>query len=660
MRLYAILALLLLSCMPFASFALVAHHNGSNPDEVDDYYKFSQPTGLLILGDKLYVADSGRGFVYVLNKSAGTNQTVRYRVAGGISGSNALTNPLRMTYDDGLIYIADGIGRNIRTYVGEGSQISTWNTGSNMQKPSAVAVGSQYLYITDLEKKKLFLYSRETKSYSSIGIETGLSDGKLSAPADIEIYDSKFFVSDSEKGLIFVYDPDLTFLYAIGRGKGGVTLSSPRGFDIVDDRIYVADSSSQRIVVFTMDGYPIEILDSTTPWGNFSYPEDVIVDNNALYVADTGNRKLKVFEIIPSGGNDTVQQLIDSATSAVSDLNSLQVVAQKIDAPFNASSANFELQSAKSDYENFLFSSAASLAQQAIDSSTAAKEVLAQDIDVKIRQIAKQANETVLPYRGTSSAELMSKLSQFDNRMSGIYSKLGAKAYGPAADSVLELSDDADAIVLAAEGKTAEDEQKKQQQIKASLDSQADFLMESISKLEQDAEKYRQEVNLSNSERLIAEAKVFIDSEDFESANHSLGLAAFEVESYSSSMDETIEEIEEALSNISVFELELSVKAESPSLIKADLSSEMRLIAQAKETVYSNPQLARAMAQQATESARPKVREAQALSVAIAALLLMLAVIGLLSLVFYIHLKRRKKARQKHSKKKEKKGKRKG
>jgi uncharacterized iron-regulated membrane protein len=78
-------------------------------------------------------------------------------------------------------------------------------------------------------------------------------------------------------------------------------------------------------------------------------------------------------------------------------------------------------------------------------------------------------------------------------------------------------------------------------------------------------------------------------------------------------------------------------------LFPADLGAERSLMAQARSTAYSNPQLGISMAQQALASATAKIGNAQMLSLAAAALLVMFGMIGMLAAAFYIHLRHRRR-----------------
>lgn len=632
-----VLGLLLLCPLHFAAFTFLNSTNGSNADETYDDYMFSRPSGIAVSGSKMFVSDPGKTLLYIFNG------TTRQRIIRPEQSGTALNGPLRLAYEGGILYIADGIGGNVKAYSGSGYQIDNWNTGSNMQKPSGIAMDGQYLYITDLTGKRLFIYLRGSKTYFRIGLEQGGSDGQLSAPEDVKLYGDRFYISDSGKGLIFVYSKNLTYQYTIGRGKGGVTLRSPRGLDVYNDRVYVADATSNRVVVFTLDGYPIETLDSSTPGAAFSYPEDVVAADGRLYVADSFNKAVKIFSIDQATGNDTVLNLIKSANESSAQLASVQSVAQRLGVPFDPVSFASDLSSAESYYNNLVYSSAASIAQRVIEQSASAQNALSQAIEVKIRQSMKVSQDRVDAYRKKASGNALSNLSQFDNAVADVNIKLSAKSYSAAVDASLALPSLADAFISEAEGKGALEERERQKRLSSQLQLQIESLSSRIEKVKADSARYRHGFNLSNSEAMLSLASDAVAGGDFESANHSIELAAIDVSSYESAIAGSAGGIDSALANITAIEFGMNASASKPTLLPLDISQERLAISRAFDTAYTNPQLAIAMAQQAADAASAKAQNAQAISVALAALLIVLGLAGLIALAFFLHLRTRKR-----------------
>jgi len=643
MRYFAVAAMLLLACsLAFPSFTFLYSANGSLPTDTDDYYKLSQPTGLYMVGSSLYLADSGRGMIFIMNSSANLSRT---KVMASPDSEAYLTNPMHMQYESstGMLYIAGGSTGNILYFDGEGSKVDKWNVGTtSQQKIAGLALTNDTIYVTDTTKGQVVAFSRTTKSYSKIMLQPGGSDGQLSAPQDILLHNGRFYISDSVKGLIFVYDSSFKFLnITFGRGKGGLNLGSPRGMDFDDNRIYVADATRNAIVAFSLDGYPVDVLNASTANGSLAYPEDVIVDNGKLYVADTGNRLIKVFAITKDPGDPTVLAMITGANTTCAGMVSTQAVASKLNISISQVAYSQDLADAQGYYDGYQFSYASSLAQKAKSACASAQSSLTQSMDLRIKQLVQSSQAVVSPYRNISTTSA-SQLVQFDNKVAAVNSALGAKSYSSAADVALTLPSLAKAIATGSDAKADIEDEKRQNQSLAGVGAEITALSGRLSRLQEKSDLYRQGVNLSGSLELLVLAQEQADAGDFTAANRSIQLAAVEITTYETSISEAARGIDDALSRFAIVEFEFNTIASQPMLLGPDLSGEKKTMAQAKETIYSSPELAMQMAAQAKTSANVKSRDSQALSLAVMGVAVMLFFIALIAFGFLWHINSRR------------------
>ena len=172
---------------------------------------------------------------------------------------------------------------------------------------------------------------------------------------------------------------------------------------------------------------------------------------------------------------------------------------------------------------------------------------------------------------------------------------------------------------------------------------QFEILASKLRAISEKSAAYRQQENYSVYATLLERAGGSIDDGDFETANKSLGMLSGEIASSETAIAQKISDIDAALSNISVIELQFNASASKPMLLPANIAPERAQLDSAKTTAYSNPQLGIAMAAQASNSAAEKVKDSQTVSVAIAALAVMLGMAGLIAVVFYLHLRSRKR-----------------
>ena len=649
------LALVLFCSASWASLSFVGAYNGTNPGDPSNDYLFSQPTGLLYAYGNLYVTDTGKDALYAMAPYAFNtpltpnyvfNATSRLRYIASQGTDSSLSNPMHMTLDNGLLYIADGTSGTVKYYNGVGFGLSRWNDATNIGKASGVAMDNASFYITDQDKGRVMTYSRQTKAYSGIAVGSGGSDGLLSSPSDVRMYGGDFYVSDTGKGEIFVYDSNFTFLRSIGNGRGGVTLSSPAGIRIYDGRIYVADRNGDRVVVFTMDGYPIETV-SSSPAANFSFPQDVEVANGYLYVADTGNGLVQVFAINYTSGNDSVMQAIQAANYTVAQLKTLRQAADLLGVGYANVSFDADIASAQQDYTDMLYSSAASAAQRVAGAAGAAQADVASAIEVKARQLAKGAQDAVAPYRNAAAGlGLSGALAAFDNQSAQLQASLSMKDYYGVAREALALGQAGSGFASQAQQQQAMQKAQASGQIAGQLEGLKSVLASRLAAVENESASYNQTADFSGAEKLLSQAETQIAGGQFSDANVSLSQAGFEISSFESSLSSSTKDIGEALANISSTELAMNLSAAKPMLFPAGLGTERNLMAQARATAYSNPQLGISMAQQALASANSKLKDAQTLSLAAAALLVVLGLIGAIAAVFFIHIRHRRRQRQ--------------
>ncbi|MEM4554829.1 MAG: NHL repeat-containing protein [Candidatus Anstonellaceae archaeon] len=632
------LMLLLLASLASANFVYLWTYNGTNPDESNENLLFSQPSAVEVHQGKLFVADDGRRRIYVMNATAPENTTQRIRIVDP-QGEEAFANPIRLQMEGGFLYVADGNSGRIKYYTQEGSTVYVWNTATTIKKASGVVFAKDFAYIADQEEGRIVAYSRQTKSYSNIVVEKGGSDGLLSSPSDVRLYKDRFYVSDSAKKAIYVYSKDWEFEQAIGRGRGGVGLYLPRGIRLYEDKLYVADRNGNRIVVFTLDGYPVAILNATSSI-NFSYPEDIAVSDGKLYVADTGNRLVHVFAINFTTENDTVAQSLAMAKQEAEKLYALYDVAKKIGAEYESLSFDAELAEGEGYYKRMLYSSAENIASRVYAQAKQASATLALKIDVKIRQIVKGATDKFAAVRQKANETVQ---QQVDSQASKILQLLNAKDYAAASASALDFNQTVALLAKEIETQVANQANSEFEKMVQTLNSRKANIEYRLGNVKDMAQKYRQNINVTNLERLLAQASREISSGLFEAATQTLELAETETKVFENMLRTTSKEIDAVLQNISLVEFNINSSSSKSMLISPNLAEEFEMLKQAKELAYSNPAVAAATAAKIEVDAQNKIKEAQTLSIAAVAIIMMVGLVAAISAAVYIYVRQKKK-----------------
>ena len=106
------------------------------------------------------------------------------------------------------------------------------------------------------------------------------------------------YVTDSDAGVIFVFEPSGKFLRAIGSLKGGEGyFKRPTGIavDSAAQRIYVTDTLRDEVFVLDMQGNVLQTIGKTgQAEGEFNLPTELRLDGPNLLVVDAMNFRVQV------------------------------------------------------------------------------------------------------------------------------------------------------------------------------------------------------------------------------------------------------------------------------------------------------------------------------------------------------------------------------
>ena len=108
------------------------------------------------------------------------------------------------------------------------------------------------------------------------------------------------YVTDSDAGVIFVFEPSGKYLRAIGSLKGGEGyFKRPTGIavDSVAQRIYVTDTLRDEVFILDMQGNVLKTIGKTgEAEGEFNLPTELRLDGPNLMVVDAMNFRVQVFD----------------------------------------------------------------------------------------------------------------------------------------------------------------------------------------------------------------------------------------------------------------------------------------------------------------------------------------------------------------------------
>ncbi len=153
--------------------------------------------------------------------------------------------------------------------------------------------GAAGIHIFDFEKQKYKFLTRDRDV-----------DGLVTPQCVAVDASDNIYVTDSESGKIFVFEPSGKFQRTIGSLKGGEGyFKRPTGIavDSAAQRIYVTDTLRNQIFVLDMQGSVMQTIGKTGA-GNveFNYPTELRLSGDNLIVVDAMNFRVQVLD--RSGG----------------------------------------------------------------------------------------------------------------------------------------------------------------------------------------------------------------------------------------------------------------------------------------------------------------------------------------------------------------------
>ncbi len=141
------------SLYPDASYGPILIATG----DVYDISEGSSASGIAVDDTYLYVTDDNTAYIYVYNKSTGSDTGTSYSI------STETSFPGGITVDDTYLYVADYFVGSIFLYnKSTGVYTGTsYDTSTESDDPHGIAVDDTYLYVVDASDDAIYLYTTE-------------------------------------------------------------------------------------------------------------------------------------------------------------------------------------------------------------------------------------------------------------------------------------------------------------------------------------------------------------------------------------------------------------------------------------------------------------------------------------------------------------------
>ena len=258
-----------------------------------------KPFDVYAQGDKVYVSDTARTVVHVINS---TTQKV---TALGSSGEGRLRLPLGVRgTSNGTIYVSDGVLKTVRVFDAAGKHVMDIGKEGELENPSGIEVNEKLgrLYITDSKAHAIKVYSTKGDFLFQFG-SGGDEDGEFQFPSFISVdrRNNEVYVSDTNNFRVQVFDPEGKFIRKFGSlGDAPGLFQRPKGVGIDSEgNTYVVESVFNNFQIFNEQGQVLTWIGIGGKGGGgvFKSPAGLYVDeNDKVFVVDVLNKRVQVYQ----------------------------------------------------------------------------------------------------------------------------------------------------------------------------------------------------------------------------------------------------------------------------------------------------------------------------------------------------------------------------
>jgi DNA-binding beta-propeller fold protein YncE len=156
------------------------------------------------------------------------------------------------------------------------------------------------IIVTDVGAAGVHIFDFNQQKYKFISRRDAGKDPMLTPQCAAVDAQDNIYVTDSQTGKIFVFDPGGKFRRALGslkRGEGYFKRPTGIAVDSAEQRIYVSDTLRNKVYVMDMQGSVLQTIGKTgTADGEFNFPTELRLHGSELAVVDAMNFRVQVFD----------------------------------------------------------------------------------------------------------------------------------------------------------------------------------------------------------------------------------------------------------------------------------------------------------------------------------------------------------------------------
>lgn len=259
-------------------------------------FALNMPTDMVVdsLG-RLLIVESEAGFISTYQKDE-----KGWQVSERISMSE-IQHPTAIAAGPEYLYVSDLMGGTIHILDYLFNPISTIEL-AEMVSPSGLTFNhySDQLLVADPSARRVFVFSSVGDVVAQIG-QTGSNLARLQSPLSISVdeTDGHIYILDGMARKVKQYSPDFRYLSSFGeydQVPGGFAF--PKGIALASDgTIFVGDAAFGNIQMFDLTGALLYYFGETgKERGQFLMPRNLFMDEDQqLFVADPYNNRVQIF-----------------------------------------------------------------------------------------------------------------------------------------------------------------------------------------------------------------------------------------------------------------------------------------------------------------------------------------------------------------------------
>lgn len=332
-----------------------AEHPGGD-DDIGLAASFDLPNGIVLVGDDLYVTDSGnyairRVELATLNVSTVAGEVGQEGHDDGQGATARFSNLEGIAADGGNLYVTEGATHTVRriaiatgavvTLAGAPDQSGTTDaigTSARFANPVGIAAHNGALYVADSWNetiRRIAPANADVSTFAGVppGTDGAAQSARFAGPMNLLMAGGALYVADGLANTIRAVDLATGAVRTVA-GQSGVEgstdgasalFANPRGLAADANNIYVADSNNHTIrairrntgAVVTLAGSAGDAGSADGPGttARFDYPVGLATDGTNLYVADSHNQAIRKI-VLATGMVSTLAGLPGSSGSS--------------------------------------------------------------------------------------------------------------------------------------------------------------------------------------------------------------------------------------------------------------------------------------------------------------------------------------------------------